>query len=214
MLIATVGLAIWLTHIYNKYWEAKKCIDKLTTQQQSEREVRRIREQEKYVRLDRKYRRHNLVKIVLRFMQAYENINHTNNINNYIEAVDYLKRCFGEIRKEKPQQEIFVLAIRFCRMEAYYSLCHHSITPSEVETLLNWTQISINHGENIAKVMERYQQYWDSVIEGYIRDDAKKSRIRSIIDDLEKQKHTKISEDLPHVLNMINSVQEHYKNML
>lgn len=178
-----------------------------TTEDHSERR-KRI-----YAR-DKRSTRHRRVWSILRFMVTYQELMSAKNFYGIRDAIKSHKEAKGRMRKEHIEEYDIETAIRFCRMENHYDLCHHKLSQTDIDNLKNWRSFQINENELYVNVMSNYESYWRTTLNSYKRIYAKKDRLEYLIEDLEEIAGLPDIQEYTDVINRINLLKESYTKEL
>lgn len=178
-----------------------------TTENLSERRKRT------YAR-DKSLTRHRRVWSILQYMVAYQELMQTDNFYNIRNAIQSYKEAKGLMRKEHVEEYDIEIAIRFCRMENHYDLCHHKLSQTDINNLKDWRNFQLNEKELYNNVISNYEFNWRSVLDSYKRINAKKDRLEYLIEDLDKIVGLPEIQEYPDVINRINVLKESYTKEL
>lgn len=159
---------------------------------------------------DKRLTRHRRVWSILRYMITYKELMQADNFYNIRNAIKSHKEAKGRMRKEHIEEYDIEIAIRFCRMENHYDLCHHILSQTDINNLKDWRNFQLNEKELYNNVMSNYESNWRTALNSYKRMHAKKDRLEYLIEDLDEIAGLPDIQEHPDVINRINVLKESY----
>lgn len=163
---------------------------------------------------DKRLTRHRRVWSILRFMVTYQELMSANNFYGIRDAIKSHKEAKGRMRKEHIENNDIEIAIRFCRMENHYDICHHKLSNNDIDNLRNWRNFQLNEETLYSNVMSNYETYWRRTLDSYKRIHAKKNRLEELIYDIDEIIELQELQVYPDIINRLKLLKESYTKEL
>ena len=148
------------------------------------------------------------------FMKAYQELVDSEDFYNYERNYSDFKLQRGRLRKRRPSEYEISVAIRFCRMEYYYETCDRKIEPIEEKQMQDWQSIEIDVERLFERLLDNFVEYWDDVLESYVRKDARIKRIHYLIERIDYFKKLSGFRESEHIQQRLAETKEYYNKML
>lgn len=163
---------------------------------------------------DKRLTRHRRVWSILRYMVTYQELLSADNFYGIRNAIISHKEAKGRMRKEHIEEYDIEIAIRFCRMENYYDICHHKLSISDIDNLRDWRNFQLNEEALYSNVMSNYETYWRRTLDSYKRIHAKKHRLEELIYDIDEIVELQELQIYPDIINKLKILKESYTKEL
>lgn len=163
---------------------------------------------------DVRRRKKNKIWTILQFISSYSELMKCTNFYQFKNANAKFSQSIGRMKKEDIRMSDINIAIRFCQMEHYYGICEHELSPHETEQLFQWRNLVIDNNSLLKCVLLSYEEYWDGVLNSYVRLSAKKNRLKYLINDLEEIMALPEIQTYSDIIGNLKMLQEKYSSQL
>ena len=151
---------------------------------------------------------------IIEFMKTYQTLIKTEDFYSYKKDYAHFRYQKGLLRKKRPSEYEILVTIRFCQMEYFYETCDRKIEYFEAKQMLHWQSIEINVEEIFDRLLKHHKEYWDDVLDSYVRKDARIKRIYYLIEKANELKTLPGFSESIYVMQRIDEMIAYYNKML
>lgn len=158
--------------------------------------------------------RHRKIWCILRNIVTYRNLANSKNFYEFRNYLAEYKTNIENLKEKKPEDGLFDVAFRFCRIEYINGKCDYKLKEEDLEATRKWDSRDVDVESILINALHGYKNYWDTTIDSYIRASARTKRLLYLIEDLEKVQLWPEVSIYDEVVFKIRELQHHYTKML
>lgn len=106
------------------------------------------------------------------------------------------------------------IALRICTIAYHKNICNYSLNENELIKALQWQYGGDKDKEVFKFAINNYEQYWDSVLEAYVRPSARIKRLHYLVEKLDRFSQIPCILQLSDQLPLICHLRQKYVAML
>lgn len=135
-------------------------------------------------------------------------------LHEFVKLHDSITKAYTSVSGILSSSDDFKIALRICSIAHHQNVCNYSLDENELIEALKWSYGGVRDEKVLKYAIDNYEQYWDGVLEAYVRPSARIKRLNYLVKKLEEFSQEPCILQLPDLLPQIHCLQQKYMTML